>query len=138
MVLENMMYCPNSYFTNDSCTHIYSLVQMVECFPPRQLVHQYSKYIYTFVGTDRFVNNNPSFSTHTVVQIVLDNTDRQLWNKKPMNSVLQTVCNMFYLNRFFNDNSSTHSLVQVVKCWFFQSYFTNNPSSSIHSLAQIL
>jgi hypothetical protein len=49
---RNMMYCPNRYFINDPCTPIHSLVQMVECFSPKQLFHQYSKYIYTFAGTD--------------------------------------------------------------------------------------
>jgi len=75
------MFYPTSYFTNTPRTPIHSLVQMVqmvECFSPKQLFHQYSNYIYTFVDTDRFVNNNPRFPTHTLVQIVLDNTDKQL------------------------------------------------------------
>jgi len=70
------MYCPNRYFINDPCTPIHSLVQMVEYFSPKQLFHQYSKYLYTFVGTDIIFNNNPMFPTHTLVQIVLDNTDK--------------------------------------------------------------
>ena len=59
-------------------TYTFLVTDVRMFFSAKQLFHQYSKYIYTFVGTYRLVNNNPSFSTHSLVQIVLDNTDKQL------------------------------------------------------------
>jgi len=53
MALENVMYCPNSYVTNDSCTHIHSLVQMVECFSQNSYVTSIPiTYIHLLVQTD--------------------------------------------------------------------------------------